>query len=109
MSPVCLSFYAKLRVFASLIIKLYEDLPSPFYMAGTVPASGESMVGRKGPCSRGVSSRASYEAVEKEVEAPERRGIGEAGGANSTSQSEIPGAGRGGMGMPQTEHKVETR
>lgn len=77
-------------------------------MADTVPASGETMVSRKGPCSRGAASCASYEAVENEVEAPETRGIGDAGGANITCQSEIP-AGVGGMGMPQTEHKVETR
>lgn len=42
-------FYTKLKIFASLIIKLYEDLLSPFYMAGTVPGSRETMISSKGP------------------------------------------------------------
>lgn len=32
-------FHTKLKIFASLIIKLYEDLLSPFYTAGTLPGS----------------------------------------------------------------------
>ena len=45
----CLPFYTKLKIFSSLIIKLYEDLLSPFYMAGTVPGSRETMISSKGP------------------------------------------------------------